>query len=85
MAQAEELLLPWPLILIQSTWPGRRVSRDSDLRGYRWTPDREDLEEVVLRTVAESERRWPLLDLQVTYAAPGGLQSGTTPDLVSCW
>jgi len=65
MAEAEDLLLPRPLILIQSAWPGRRVIRDSDLRGYRWNPAEDDLVEGALHTLADSERQWPLLEVRV--------------------
>jgi hypothetical protein len=63
MSEDDELLLPEPLILIQSTWPGRRVVRSTDLRGYKWDGESRDLLGVPLRTLTEDERPWPLLEI----------------------
>lgn len=53
-----------PLILIQSTWPGRRVNRDSDLRAYHWDLQRSDLVRVPIRLLSEEERDWEPLEIE---------------------
>ena len=63
MSRDAGLNLPRPLILIQSTWPGRRVIRDSDLRAYRLDVERSDLVVAVVRPLADEQRDWQPLEL----------------------
>lgn len=58
MSSDQGLDLARPLILIQSTWPGRRVIRDSDLRGYRWDVRGEDLADAVICLLPDEARDW---------------------------
>jgi integrative and conjugative element protein (TIGR02256 family) len=63
MSRETRLALPRPLLLIQSTWPGRRVIRDSDLRAYRWDPGDERLVKGEVRLLNDEARDWEPLDV----------------------
>lgn len=63
MSHDEGVELARPLILIQSTWPTRRLVRDSDLRAHHWDPARDDLIAATLIDVRDEERDWSILDV----------------------
>ena len=63
MSEDTGLNLPHPLILIQSTWPGRRIVRDRDLRAFHYDPLRADLELALVRSATEGERDWDPIEL----------------------
>ena len=54
MSQDAGLNLPRPLIMIQSTWPGRRIVRDRDLRAHNYDPFRADLVPASVRSIPSS-------------------------------
>jgi integrative and conjugative element protein (TIGR02256 family) len=58
------LNLPRPLIMIQSTWPGRRIIRDRDLRAHHYDPVRADLVPALVRSIPEDERDWDPIELE---------------------
>ncbi len=63
MSEDEGVALARPLILIQSTWPTRRLVRDIDLRAHHWDRARDDLVPATLIDVRDAERDWPILEL----------------------
>lgn len=63
MSRDDGVRLPRPLILIQATWPTRRVARDSDLRAHHWDANRDDLIPATLVDVRDGEREWPILEI----------------------
>jgi hypothetical protein len=63
MSRDAGLNLLRPLILIQSTWPGRRVTRDTDLRAYRFDVARRHLVDAAVHPLPEEERDWKPLEL----------------------
>jgi len=63
MSDNSGLNLPRPLIMIQSTWPGRRIVRDRDLRAHHYDPLRADLVPALVRTITEAERDWDPIEL----------------------
>jgi hypothetical protein len=63
MSEDAGLSLPRPLILIQSTWPGRRIVRDRDLRAHYYDPLRADLVPALVRAITGAEREWDPIEL----------------------
>lgn len=63
MSQDAGLNLPRPLIMIQSTWPGRRIVRDRDLRAHHYDPVGADLVPALVRSIPEDEREWDPIEL----------------------
>jgi integrative and conjugative element protein (TIGR02256 family) len=63
MSQDPGLNLPRPLIMIQSTWPGRRIVHDSDLRAHHYDPLKTELAPASVRSMTEAERDWDPIEL----------------------
>jgi integrative and conjugative element protein (TIGR02256 family) len=63
MSEDAGLNLPCPLIMIQSTWPARRIVSNRDLRAHHYDPLRANLVPALVRSVMESEREWDPIEL----------------------